>query len=390
MLNSKQILVLVSAFLAETQALNAHRHAHQQAHALMKKDTVFRHTAYTTVTAMVTVTEYEGDSPSTKEDYSEKYAPASSAPAANVAVAPTFSAAPPPPPPPPPPAETQVAPPPPPPAETPSAQAQAVVPDVPAASVGVDLGAGVGVSVGTGGAGGGFMGSSKRGMAYNNGGLLNLFSGSKCTWSYNWAQTPDGSAPGGTEYVPMMWGPTHESGWEGNAERMIAEGAKNFLSFNECDHDAQCNMRPGDAAREHIRLMNKYQGRVRISTPAITNSGDPNQGIGWLRQFLGACGGQCAYDFCAVHWYSPPNVKDFLDHMKDAHSVCGKPIWITEFAPIGVDDAGIDDFLGKVMTEMDTNPEYSFIERYSYFMVADGILTSGNGLSRYGKTFAFS
>ena len=91
----------------------------------------------------------------------------------------------------------------------------------------------------------------------------------------------------------------------------------------------------------------------------------------------------------AVHWYSPPDVKGFLDHMKAAHAACGKPIWINEFAPIGVDDAGVDDFLGKVMLEMDTNPEYNFIERYAYFMVADGILTQGNGLSRYGKTYAF-
>jgi len=355
MRNTPQLLVLASAVSAT--ALNAHRHAHHQAH--IKRDVIFAHTAYTTVTVKATVTVYDDDVPSASpgifavpDDRKEKYAPA----AATVSAAPTVAA------------------PPPPPEVTPLAQVlvPTSIPEVPAAGI-----------VAPGGPG-------KRGLAYNQGNLVKSFSGGKPTWTYNWAQVADGGAGSDHEFVPMMWGPPHLNGWEGNAEKAIANGAKNFLSFNECDHPSQCNMGAGAAASLHQQVMNPYGGRVRISTPAITNSQDPNQGIGWLRQFLGACGGQCVYDFCAVHWYDVPDPQLFLDHLEAAAKVCGKPIWVTEFAPINSDDATTDDFLGKVMKSMDTDPKYSFVERYAFFMLADGMLTRGNQLSTYGKTYAFA
>ena len=358
MRNSQQLLVLASAVSAA--ALNAHRHAHHQAH--IKRDVIFAHTAYTTVTVKATVTVFDDEVPSASpgvfavpDDHKEKYAPA----AVTAEAVPSFPVAPPPP------------------AEV-TAPVQVAVPTVapqaPAFPVGV-------ITPGGGG---------KRGLAYNQGSLVKAFDGGKPTWTYNWGQVADGAAGSDHEYVPMMWGPPHINGWSSNAEKAIANGAKNFLSFNECDHPGQCNLGAGEAAALHQQVMNPYAGRVRISTPAITNSQDPHQGIGWLSSFLGACGGQCAYDFCAVHWYDVPDSQKFLDHLEAANKVCGKPIWVTEFAPINSDDATVDDFLGKVMTAMDTDPRYSFVERYAFFMLADGMLTRNSQLSTYGKTYAFA
>jgi len=356
MRNSQQLLVLASAMGAA--ALNAHRHAH---HAHIKRDVVFAHTAYTTVTVQATVTVYDDEIPAASpgvfapQDHKENYLPVAVTPVVPVAPPPSQAAAPPP---------AEVTP-----------QAIALPTSVDVAPVDVPAG---GSDVG------------KRGLAYNQGNLVKVFNGGKPTWTYNWGQVADGGAGSDHEFVPMMWGPPHLDGWAGNAEKAIANGAKNFLSFNECDHPSQANMGPGAAASLHQQVMNPYSGRVRISTPAITNSQDPNQGIGWLRQFLGACGGQCAYDFCAIHWYDVPDSQKFLDHLEDAHKVCGKPIWVTEFAPINSDDATINTFLGKVMTAMDTDSRYIFVERYAFFMLADGMLTRGNQLSTYGKTYAFS
>ena len=234
-------------------------------------------------------------------------------------------------------------------------------------------------------------GSGARGLAYNSGDLLAplLGSGTKCTWSYNWGQTADASAPSSLEFVPMLWGPTHSDGWSANAAAAIANGATNLLSFNECDNVGQCNLDPASAATAHIEYMNPFSGQARIGTPAITNSNTAGEGVDWLTAFLSACDGQCAYDFCAAHWYNGPDTNNFLNHLVAVHEACGKPVWITEFAPTGSDEE-ISAFLTTVMTAMDTDATYSFVERYSYFMVATGsLLSSSTTPSAYGSTFAY-
>ncbi|ERT00035.1 uncharacterized protein SPSK_09307 [Sporothrix schenckii 1099-18] len=234
-------------------------------------------------------------------------------------------------------------------------------------------------------------GRGARGLAYNSGDLLTplLGSGTKCSWSYNWGQIADASAPESLEFVPMLWAPTHSDGWSDNAAAAIAKGATSLLSFNECDNVGQCNMDPASAASAHIELMNPFSGKARISTPAITNSNIPGEGVDWLKSFVSACNGQCAFDFCAAHWYSPPDTSDFLNHLVAVHEACGKPVWITEFAPTGSDEE-ISAFLATVMKAMDTDPTYSFVERYSYFMAATGsLLSSSTTPSSYGSTFAY-
>ncbi len=229
----------------------------------------------------------------------------------------------------------------------------------------------------------GSTGGKKRGLAYNDPSLLPGFLGgnSKVSWMYNWGQSDD-SGGLGIEYVAMLWGTgsNHVNTWANNAEKALAAGSKHLLSFNEPDNAGQANMSPQDAAAGHIQYLNPYGDRARIGSPAITNSGNPGEGISWIKGFFSACGGQCKVDFVPIHWYSPADPQGFLQHLLDVYAAVNLPIWITEFAPFGSDDQ-INSFLQTVMTAMDTDPKYSFVERYSYFMVGQGsLISSGKSL----------
>lgn len=373
MVNAKHAVILASALLAgEAVAANAaHRHMHQHFHA--KKDGIVAlHTEYTTYTKWVTVTE-DADAPKTfykqgahKSPHTEQYKAASTSPAAAPSPKPA----------------TKVEAPPAP--QVPTTLSVAPAPAVPTPAK-VPAPAAVDNSPAPG---------NKRGLAYNNGNFLApLLAGGRCSWSYNWGQVKDGAAPSSLEYVPMLWGiePDKVKTWKVNADTAIADGSKYLLSFNECDNAGQANLSPGVAADNHRALMGPYRGRAQISTPAITNSGSPGQGIDWLKQFLSACGPDCPYDFCAVHWYNGPYVSDFTNHLLQAHEVCGKKLWITEFATTGASIDQTHEFMKEVLYQLDHNSTFSFVERYSWFMVNTGsLLASTNSLSSYGNLYAHS
>lgn len=402
----------------EALAFNAHRAAHYQVHrqALQKKQEVALETETVVVTDVVYVTVYDDEVEPTPVAFYKGAAPSvvtttssssssssvssstfstSTTSPAEVPVPPPASPAPVPTPPPvaapppevKPPVESPAPAPAPAPQEKPPQAAEAPPPTKQEPAPVVDL-----TPVTNAVTGGG-----KRGLAFNNGALLNAFVGTKAaSWCYSWGQTRDGKVPAGMPFTPMMWcpRPDHEPTWAKNAEKAIAEGAKEFLSFNEPDIASQCNMDPATTAGHHKRLMNPYQGRVRISSPSVSNSNLAGQGLSWLKSFMSACNGQCAIDFCAIHWYSPPNPQRFLDDMDAAHAACnGKPIWITEFAVVEASDDQAEDFIRKVTHEMDTNPKYGYIERYSYFMAAVGsgphsLMSSDTSLNRFGKAYA--
>lgn len=233
--------------------------------------------------------------------------------------------------------------------------------------------------------------SARRGLAYNDEDLLPGFlgSGSKVTWKYNWDQI--GSRSDGLEFVPMLWGTESNltDYWTLNADAAIAAGSTCLLSFNEPDNWGQANLSVAAAVAGHIKYMNPYASKARISTPAITNSVLDGEGISWLTEFISECQGNCAIDFAAIHWYSPVDAQGFLQHLLDVYTATNMSVWITEFAPSGTDDE-IESFLETVMFEMDFNATFSFVERYSYYMVAPGsLISSGTALSEYGSTFAF-
>lgn len=240
-----------------------------------------------------------------------------------------------------------------------------------------------------GGSSGNTGGSAKRGLAYNNPQLLSRFlsSGTKVSWAYNWGQYDDSGT--NLEFCPMLWGLKLDFAqtWPGNAQKAIDAGSKCLFSFNEPDLDAQANLSPQVAAQKHIELMNPFSGKALIGSPAITNSGASNQGIGWLKQWFDACGDKCAVDFVNIHIYGV-DTNTFLAHLRNVHAAFNKPVWITEFAFDGSDDE-INSQLEVVIDQIEHNATYSFVDRYSYFMVSDGHLVKGNSVSTYGNTFAF-
>ncbi|MBE3049359.1 glycoside hydrolase family protein [Candidatus Bathyarchaeota archaeon] len=230
----------------------------------------------------------------------------------------------------------------------------------------------------------------KRGFVYNDASLVDgLIEGPKAqgSWAYNWGQT-NGGLTSNIEFVPMLWGNKDGmySSWKDNANEALTKGTTHLLSFNEPDMPSpQANMSPEDAAAAHAEHMS-FGENVKIGSPGISNSDKANQGTKWLEKFMSACKG-CQIDFCVAHWYGPPKVEHLKKHLDDVHGIpgCeGKPVWLTEFAPLASGEEAAT-FVKKAMEMMDG---LDWLERYSYFMVGgEGRLTEGAGLSVEGQAY---
>lgn len=229
--------------------------------------------------------------------------------------------------------------------------------------------------------------SGKRGVAYNDASLCDLFEGSaEVTWGYNWGQSSSGLASS-FNYVPLLWGTssTFTNGWSAAAEAAISSGSTHLMSFNEPDLSSQSNISPEDAATAYMTYMQPFAGKAKLGSPAVTNGGGAT-GLDWLNAFLTACS-ECTIDFVPIHWYSGSDqAAYFKEQVANATAVAGgKPVWVTEFGCTDGADSDISAFLEEVMPWMD---EQSYVERYSYFMVADGYLVdSATALSSYGSTY---
>lgn len=227
--------------------------------------------------------------------------------------------------------------------------------------------------------------SGKRGLAYNDASLLAGFDGSKASWAYNWGATSGGTVPSQFEYVPMLWGlKGHTDGWAANAQAAIDSGSSHLLYLNEPDLGAQSNVSPKDAATGWTANMEQFHGKAKLGSPAVTNGGSP-MGITWMTEFLSECS-SCSIDFTVMHWYdSASNFAYFKNYVADFYAASGgRPIWITEFGASGSVDEQVA-FLDQATAWLDS---LDYVERYSYFMVAEGNLVSGGKPSTLGKAFA--
>lgn len=241
---------------------------------------------------------------------------------------------------------------------------------------------------------------NKRGAAYNDASLISplLGSDSKLNWAYNWGSSSDGlsDVSSSLEFVPMLWGEKTVSTWAADAQAAIDAGSKYLLGPNEPDNAGQADMSPATAATFHITNMEPFASKATLGAPSITNSNVAGESVDWLTEWITACNGQCTFDFCPAHWYNTieAGAEDLFTFLTEVSAACGsdKTVWLTEFAP-NVDspsDAEISAFLTTVQDTLDNNSTFSFVERYSYFYVADGLLVSGGAASSYGNTYAFS
>lgn len=156
-------------------------------------------------------------------------------------------------------------------------------------------------------------------------------------------------------------------------------------SFNEPDLPSQANMPPAYAADMYVKHMNPYGTRAKLGAPAVSNSGSPNQGLDWLRQFVAACKGRCQIDFVPIHWYDPEGgVEYFKRHMREAHAIAGKPIWLTEFGKWGASQEEQAKFFREVAAWMDGQ---DWLERYAYFGVFEGMMIQNGKLSTLGRAY---
>ncbi|KAM0440729.1 hypothetical protein ACHAPT_000030 [Fusarium lateritium] len=232
--------------------------------------------------------------------------------------------------------------------------------------------------------------SHKRGLAYNDVELANTFASNcqNCGWAYNWGPSSGGIK--GLNFIPTLWGDDDErvKNFEASIDECLSNGAKAIFSFNEPDNGGQANMDPGRAATSHVKLLNGYSGKALIGAPSISNSGLDGEGVAWLKSWVSSCkSAGCKYDFCNVHWYSEVEYGETLfDHLKASHEACGgKPIWLTEFAPKGSDEA-IAKWLKEAIPRLEA---LDYLDAYSYFMVSQGVLmSSASELSSYGKVYA--
>lgn len=228
-----------------------------------------------------------------------------------------------------------------------------------------------------------FGGHDKRGLAFNDESIFTSFLGKLAFgWSYNWAATGPGSGP---EFVPMLWGTKVLGEWPGAIEQSLSAGAKNILGFNEPDHPGQANMSPQEAADMWKEHMNPYAGRAKLGSPAVTSDQAGGQkGLGWLRSFFDACGGQCTVDFLAIHWYGPAsNVEGFKNHVREAVKFARgqgiSDVWVTEFRGEG---EGELKFVAEVLPWLDNEPG---VARYAYFYV-DNIANTPIGHAYSGSS----
>ena len=238
----------------------------------------------------------------------------------------------------------------------------------------------------------------KRGLAYNPGGpSLDLFdSSSTINWAYDWDSTP-GELPSKFQFVPLLFSgeSIHTGQWNDNVEKATGP-TKYLMSFNEPDMTIAVGgsaMDVATAVQAFNTYMKPYAGRYKLGSPAVSNGQGINpdthqpQGLDWLKPFLQQCSA-CQISFAPVHWYGCQNgcsvqedINSFKSTVQSAMSVTNLPVWVTEFQCLG--DA--ETFLDEVLPWLDGQPG---VERYSYFMVRDGILTNGGALSQIGSTYA--
>ncbi|EED22094.1 conserved hypothetical protein [Talaromyces stipitatus ATCC 10500] len=225
--------------------------------------------------------------------------------------------------------------------------------------------------------------TSKIGAAYNDVSLVSLISGA--SWAYNWNDDSGGSVPTGVDYCPMLWGSKMYDSWTSSVNKALSSGSTCVLGFNEPDMTSQSNMSPQQAAADYQTYITPLAGKATLVSPAVTNSGDANMGLNWMRSWLQACNGACKPNVMAVHYYANADVSYFYDFINNATALASEngmeSVWITEFQNTGSTAEQVT-FIKEALPWLDSN---TGVGRYAYFFTADGYLLTDGTLSTVGQ-----
>jgi hypothetical protein len=199
-------------------------------------------------------------------------------------------------------------------------------------------------------------------------------------WYYTWASTNRGvGAPGGAEFVPMIWGPGSVNDTElSNARR----SGRTLLGFNEPDLSGQAAMSPEHA----LSLWPRLQATgMRLGAPAVAWGGDiPG---GWLDRFMAVARARnLKVDFIPLHWYggdfSANATRQLETYLRNVHNRYKKPIWLTEYAltdfsvnPPRYPTHQQQEAFVQASTRMLNG--LSFVERYSWFTMSRSTAPTG-------------
>ncbi|KAA8573447.1 hypothetical protein EYC84_005032 [Monilinia fructicola] len=242
----------------------------------------------------------------------------------------------------------------------------------------------------------------KRGVPFNNVGLIQNFNGggSQVNWAWNWDSAMPSGFPSSMEFVPCLWSDSsdHTSNWASNVNNAISRGSTHIVAFNEPDAcgSGQSCMTPQQAVNAWMTYIQPFAGRVALGAPQVTNGAS---GLPWLSLFLALCTG-CQIDFVPIHWYEGNGgqnyLADFYNYVGSAYYSGGdRPIWLTEFALLNpASESDQEYFISQVMPWMDN---LSWVARYAWFMCTgdggepQGTLCNADGtLTTLGNDYTYT
>ncbi|KAF2205077.1 hypothetical protein GQ43DRAFT_437404 [Delitschia confertaspora ATCC 74209] len=247
---------------------------------------------------------------------------------------------------------------------------------------------------------------TKRGLSYNDINLLSKFSAGKFGWTMNWAQAPgDWSKLNGASFIPMMHNPIpgpenpNVKTWLQNVDTAVKQGSTAVMGFNEVDQEGQAKMSVSDACnywKEYMEPIFSAHPDVTVIGPSVTNGPAP-MGLDWLERFAKECP-SALYHVTHIHFYDIYNeaganiqkgtADRFKDHVKEAISKFGKPVFVSEFGlvPGSASDEEAAKFLKECMQFLDGEDQ---VKGYAYFMAKDvpmGLIKA-NSLSATGEVY---
>ncbi|KAI9658645.1 MAG: hypothetical protein M1821_002205 [Bathelium mastoideum] len=250
--------------------------------------------------------------------------------------------------------------------------------------------------------------SFKRGVAYNVSSMVTPFEGD-AQWGYNWVTSANGLDTSKFDYIPTL---KDASGyWTSLWDAAVkAASPKTIFTFNEPDNAGQANMAVSQCVSEFNTWIKPYFGSMEIVAPSVTNSQSQNQGLDYLDQFLSGCDG-CQIDAINLHWYdSYENAQGLIDYVGNASqqmynnhpNFAGAnkdtktfTTYVTEFGftdGINHNDgqyhpASDEQQAQALKTVLPYFDSQDFVKRYSYFMVYDGLMVSGDSVTQSGGVF---